>query len=123
MKRGKSTVEKGALETDIFRKILHTSKYLQIALLSIKTGAKIYLDTHESMDQFVGFKGGTGKCRIKGQEYIVENNDVIMIPAGTEGEIAKYDCHHSSNISGNLFNSDPGDNQKAKAKNLMKKIS
>ena len=123
MKRSKSNVENGALKTDIFRKILHTSKYLQIAMLSIKKGAEIALETHESMDQFFGFKGGKGKCIIDGQVYIVENGDVIIIPAGSEPEITKYDCHKTLKSSGNLFTSDLGDNFKIKAKNLMKKIS
>jgi hypothetical protein len=123
MKRIKSNLENGLLKTDIFRKILHTSKYLQIALLSIKTGAEIDLDPHDSMDQFFGIKGGKGKCIIKGQEYIVENGDVIIIPAGPDGEVTKYDCHNSPKISDNLFSSHLKDNLKSKGGNMMKKIS
>lgn len=123
MKTIKSTVKKGALKTDIFRKILHTSKYLQIAMLKIKKGAEVALETHESMDQFFSFKGGKGKCFIEGQEYVVENGDVIVIPAGSGPEITKYDCHRSSKPSGNVFTSDLGDNQQSNSKNQMKKIS
>jgi len=123
MKRSKSTVEDGALKTDIFRQILHTSKYLQIATLKIKRGAKVALETHESMDQFFGIKGGKGKCIIEGQEYVVENGDVIVIPAGSVPEITKYDCHKTAKSPGNLFTSDLGDSLKINSKNLMKKIS
>ena len=123
MKRVKSNIENGLLKTDVFRKILYTSQYLQIATLKIKKGAEVALETHERMDQFYGFKGGKGKCIIEGQEYVVENGDVIVIPAGSVPEITKYDCHKTAKSPGNLFTSDLGDSLKINSKNLMKKIS
>lgn len=114
MKRINGNAENGLLKNDFFRKILHTSKYLQVALLRLKPGAEIELETHESMDQYVGFRGGKGKCNVEGHEYIVENGDVIVIPAGSGNDVTKFDCHKISKTSGNFFTSSQKDNTRSK---------
>jgi mannose-6-phosphate isomerase-like protein (cupin superfamily) len=43
--------------------------------------------THKSVDQFFRFEGGKGKCIIDGNEYLVENGDAIVVPAGSEHNV------------------------------------
>jgi mannose-6-phosphate isomerase-like protein (cupin superfamily) len=93
MRRINYKVENGLLANELFRKTLHTSKYLQVSVLSLKPDMEINLGTHASMDQYFGFKGGKGKCIIEGHEYSVETGDVIVIPAGSENGVTKFDCH------------------------------
>jgi mannose-6-phosphate isomerase-like protein (cupin superfamily) len=123
MKKIRGKIEKTFLRNEFFKKILHTSKYLQIALLRLKPGAIISLEHHESMDQFFGFKGGKGKCLVEGHEYIVENGDVIIIPAGNEDEVIKFDCHKKVQGKNDFFNFNQKNVEKNKTKNVLKRIS
>ncbi len=123
MKRINSKIEKTFLRNEFVKKIVHTSKYLQIAILRLKPGAKINLVTHESMDQFFGFKGGKGKCTIESNEYIVENGDAIIIPAGSRSEVIKFNTHKKVNDTNDLFNFNRRNTEKNKSKNALKRIS
>ena len=123
MKRVKSNVKEAFLKNDFFIKILHTSRYLQIALLRLKPGAEISLETHDSMDQFFGFKGGKGKCFVEGKEYTVESGDVILLPAGSRDEVIKYDCHKKVRETNDFFNFNQKNTVRDKTKNVLKRIS
>ena len=106
MKRIKSNIEKRLFANNIFRKILYTGRYLHVELLKIKSGAKIDLESHLSMDQFFGFEGGKGRCIVEGREYIVESGDVLVIPAGSRDEVTKFDFHNRANSTNNFFTDD-----------------
>jgi mannose-6-phosphate isomerase-like protein (cupin superfamily) len=90
MKRLINNSRGDSLREGNFKNVLHSSKYLQVVLLNIKPGAKIGLKTDGNVDQFFGFKGGDGKCTIDGQEFVVGNGDVIIIPAGSDADITKF---------------------------------
>jgi mannose-6-phosphate isomerase-like protein (cupin superfamily) len=123
MKRIKSNMEKTFNKDEFFMKILHTSKYLQIAVMRLKPGAEIHLDTHISMDQFFGFKGGNGKCIVGGHEYLVENGDVIIIPADSRDEVIKFDRHKKAKSTIEFFNFNQRSLAGNKARNVLKRIS
>ncbi len=92
MKGFKSNIEKNALENENFRKVLYTSKHLQVVLMSLKPGEEIGEETHPSIDQFFRFEGGRGKCIIDGNEYRVDNGDVIVVPAGSKHNVINTDA-------------------------------
>lgn len=91
MKGFNSNIEKDALKNENFRKVLYTSKHLQLVLMSLKPGEDIGEETHPNIDQFFRFEGGKGKCIINGNEYLVENGDVIVIPAGSKHNVINTD--------------------------------
>lgn len=91
MKGFKSNIEKDALKNTNFRKVLYTSKHLQVVLMSLKPGEEIGAEIHKNVDQFFRFEGGKGKCIIDGNEYNVENGDVIVVPAGSKHNIINTD--------------------------------
>jgi mannose-6-phosphate isomerase-like protein (cupin superfamily) len=91
MKGFKSNIEKDALKNENFRKVLYSSKHLQVVLMSLKPGEDIGLETHVSTDQFFRFEGGKGKCIIDGNEYKVENGDAIVVPAGAKHNVKNTD--------------------------------
>lgn len=109
MKRIKNRLEEGIFKNEIFRKILYTNKYLQVALLRLNPGSVVGLKTHSSMDQFIGFEGEEGKCIVEGQEYKVESGDVIIIPACSKDEVTAIKCHKKALDSYKFFNSDKKD--------------
>ena len=91
MKGFKANIEKGALHNNDFRKVLYTSKHLQLVLMSLKAGEEIGGETHQDNDQFFRFEKGKGKCIIDGNEYNVKDGDVVIIPAGAKHNIINTD--------------------------------
>ncbi|MBL7892180.1 MAG: cupin domain-containing protein [Bacteroidia bacterium] len=87
MKGFKSSIEKDTLENTNFRKVLYTSKHLQLVLMSLKGGEEIGEEIHQDNDQFFRFESGTGKCIIDGNVYDVKDGDVIIVPAGAKHNI------------------------------------
>jgi mannose-6-phosphate isomerase-like protein (cupin superfamily) len=78
----KDNIEKATLENYNFRKVLYTGKHLQLVLMSLKAGEDIGSEVHPDHDQFFRFESGVGKCIIDESEYLVEEGDVIVVPAG-----------------------------------------
>lgn len=92
MKGFKSNIEKDALKNKNFRKVLYTSKHLQVVLMSLEPGEEIGEETHNSIDQFFRFEEGNGKCIIDGNVYNVESGDAIVIPAGSKHNVINTDA-------------------------------
>ena len=61
MKGFKTTIEKDTLENTNFRKVLYTSKYSQIVLMSLKPLEEIGMEIHAANDQF--FQIERASCR------------------------------------------------------------
>ena len=91
MKGFKSTIKKDSLENNNFRKVIYTGKHLQLVLMSLKVGEEIGEETHQNNDQFFRFESGSGKCIIDETEYLVNNGDVIVVPAGAKHNIINID--------------------------------
>jgi len=92
MKGFKSNIEKDALKNENFRKVLYTSKNLQLVLMSLKPGEEIGTEIHVNSDQFFRFESGKGKCIINENEYNVESGDVIVVPVGSKHNVINTDA-------------------------------
>ncbi|KND49301.1 MAG: hypothetical protein AB203_02800 [Parcubacteria bacterium C7867-008] len=75
-------IEKLSLENDLFRKVLYTSKHIQLVLMSIPVGEEIGAEKHE-LDQFIRIEEGEGKAVLDGVEHDLEDGSAVVIPAGT----------------------------------------
>ena len=83
----KTALEK---ETDVntdFRKVLYTSKHLQLVLMSLEVGEEIGEEIHLENDQFFRFESGIGRCSVNETEYFVKDGDVLIVPAGAKHNI------------------------------------
>ncbi|MFH1608708.1 MAG: cupin domain-containing protein [Patescibacteria group bacterium] len=88
MKKGyKTNIEKDTLENENFRKVLYTSKYSQLVLMSLLPKEEIGMEVHEDHDQFFRFEAGQGKVFIDGNEYEVKDGDATIVPAGAEHNV------------------------------------
>ena len=88
MKKGFNTnIEKETLENTNFRKVLYTGKHSQLVLMSLKPNEEIGMEVHTDNDQFFRFEKGEGKCVIDGNEYILSDGSVIIVPAGAQHNI------------------------------------
>lgn len=80
-------IEKEAKENTSFRKVLYTGKHSQLVVMSLKPGEDIGLEIHESLDQFFRFEAGKAKVLIDGEEFEVKEDDVVIVPGGSEHNI------------------------------------
>lgn len=92
MKGFKSNIEKDTLGNNNFRKVLYSGHHLQLVLMSLKPGEEIGEEIHHDTDQFFRFESGTGKCIIDGNEYQVEDGDLIIVPAGAKHNVINVDA-------------------------------
>ena len=65
-----------------FRRVLYTSKYSQLVLMSIAPGEEIGEEVHEDHDQFFRFEAGEGKVVINHVEHGVKDGSGVIVPAG-----------------------------------------
>lgn len=91
MKGFKTNIEKAAIENTNFRKVLYTSRHLQLVLMSLLPGEEIGSEIHSENDQFFRFEEGNGKCIINEKEYEIKDGDVVVIPAGARHNIINTD--------------------------------
>lgn len=87
MKGFYSNIEKDTLKNDNYRKVLYTSKYTQLVLMSLKPNEEIGMEIHSENDQFFRFEQGQGKCIIDGNEYELKDGVAIIVPSGAEHNI------------------------------------
>jgi len=92
MKGFKSDIKEEALKNENFRKVLYTSKNLQLVLMTLKPGEEIGAEIHVNSDQFFRFESGKGKCIINENEYNVESGDVVIVPAGSKHNVINTDA-------------------------------
>lgn len=87
MKGFKINIERDTLKNKNFRKVLYTSAYSQLVLMSLKPKEEIGSEVHEENDQFLRFEGGTGRVVIDDSKYTVKDGDAVVIPAGARHNV------------------------------------
>lgn len=83
MKGYKTNIEKETVENTDYRRVLYTGK-LQLVVMSLKQGEDIPTEVHDDIDQFIRIEKGQAMVRIDGEETNLEDDDIIIIPAGSE---------------------------------------
>jgi mannose-6-phosphate isomerase-like protein (cupin superfamily) len=79
-------IEKLTLENNNFRKVLYTTKFSQLVLMSLKSQEEIGEEIHD-VDQFFRFEKGRGKAVLDGVSQEVKDGDTVIVPAGTKHNI------------------------------------
>jgi mannose-6-phosphate isomerase-like protein (cupin superfamily) len=77
-------IEEATENNNNFRKVLYTSKYSQLVLINLKPKEEIGVKIHSDNDQFFHIEEGRGKCIIDGNEYELEDDVIVIVPAGAE---------------------------------------
>jgi mannose-6-phosphate isomerase-like protein (cupin superfamily) len=77
-------IEKVTKENRDYRRVLYTSNYTQLVLMSLKPGEEIGNEIH-GLDQFIRIEEGQGKVVLNNGETVYELKDdwAVIIPAGT----------------------------------------
>ena len=79
-------IEKATMNNDNFRKVLNTAEHSQLVVMSLLPGEEIGTEVHD-LDQFIRFESGRGKVILNGEEYEVEDDWAVVIPAGVEHNV------------------------------------
>ncbi len=82
-----TNIEAETLANDNFRKVLFTAPHSQLVLMSLLPSEEIGIEVHHDVDQFFRFEAGKGKSILNGEESVLENGDVLIVPAGTNHNI------------------------------------
>jgi mannose-6-phosphate isomerase-like protein (cupin superfamily) len=82
-----ANIEKDSLQNENFRKVVYTSKYSQLVLMSLKPKEEIGMEVHPENDQFFRIEKGKGKCIIDDHEYSLEDGVAIVVPSGAKHNI------------------------------------
>ncbi|PKN02859.1 cupin domain-containing protein [Candidatus Dojkabacteria bacterium HGW-Dojkabacteria-1] len=83
MKGYVDNIEDRTKENSSFRKVLFTGTYMQLVVMSLKPGEDIGEEVHDNVDQFFRVEEGEAKVIIGGEEHIVDEDMVIIVPAGS----------------------------------------
>ncbi|MFS8158598.1 MAG: cupin domain-containing protein [Candidatus Roizmanbacteria bacterium] len=87
MKGYTANIEKQSLENTYFRQVLYTGQHAQLVLMSLNPLEEIGTETHSTVDQFIRVEKGNAKAILDGEESILTDGDVIIVPAGVQHNI------------------------------------
>ena len=80
-------IEDRTEENTNFRKVLYTGTYMQLVVMSLKPGEDIGVEVHDTVDQFFRVEKGEGKVVMNGEETVVKEEMVFIVPAGVEHNV------------------------------------
>ena len=87
MKGFAGNIEDITKENENFRKVIYTGKFSQLVVMSLKPGEEIGAEVHETHDQFFRFEKGKAKVVIDDNEYQVEDDFAVIVPAGANHNV------------------------------------
>jgi mannose-6-phosphate isomerase-like protein (cupin superfamily) len=82
-------IEKESIKNSYYRKVLMTTKNMQLVVMSLKPETEIGLEKHARIDQFIRIEKGTGKAIIRNskkdviQTISLKDGSSLIIPKGT----------------------------------------
>lgn len=79
-------IEKETISNSNFRKVIFTTKELQLVLMSLKPNEEIGMEKHDS-DQFFRVDKGSGKCIINGKDHEISDGSAFVIPGNIEHNV------------------------------------
>jgi mannose-6-phosphate isomerase-like protein (cupin superfamily) len=78
----KTNIEKDTVDNKNYRKVLFTSKYSQLVLMSLKPGEEIGEEIHKDSDQFFRFEKGEGNFLLDKETFKVTDGSAVIVPIG-----------------------------------------
>ncbi len=87
MKGFTTDIETATRTNTNFRKVLYTGKHSQLVLMSLRPNEEIGMEVHPDNDQFFRFEMGQGNVIIDGNEYLVNDGTVVIVPAGAKHNV------------------------------------
>ncbi len=82
-----TNIEDVTKQNSNFRQVLYTGKHMQLVVMSLLVGEEIGKEVHETTDQFFRVEEGTLKFVVNGEETVVGEDGVFIVPAGSEHNV------------------------------------
>jgi len=79
-----TNIEREVISNGFYRRVLFTGTKMQLVVMSLKRGEDIPKEIHERTEQFIRIESGAAVVIVNGKEHHLKDDDVIIIPAGTE---------------------------------------
>ena len=77
-------MQKQTLANTCFRQVLFTGKHIQVVVMCLGPGEEIGDEVHQEVDQYFRIEQGEATFVFnEGQEHLVKDGDVVVVPAGT----------------------------------------
>jgi mannose-6-phosphate isomerase-like protein (cupin superfamily) len=80
-------IERATLDNGDFRRVVYTSKELQLVLMTLQPGEEIGEEVHDDVTQFFRFEAGAGEVWIDGRCNKVKADDAAIVPAGARHNV------------------------------------
>ena len=73
-------LEKMTTTNTDYRKVLGTTDGMQLVVMRLKPLEEIGSEVHPTTTQFIRIESGRGRCIIDGKQYILDDDDAVIIP-------------------------------------------
>lgn len=80
-------IEELTMQNNFFRQVLFTGPNCQLVVMSLLVAEEIGMEVHKSVDQFFRIEAGSAKFIMNGEESIVSEGMVAIVPAGVEHNV------------------------------------
>lgn len=87
----KNNIEKLTLHNNFYRKVIYTTKQMQLVLMNIPENQEIGEEVHKHNSQFIRIEGGSGTATVGTKKYRLKDGDAIIIPSGIKHNIRASD--------------------------------
>ena len=85
-----SNIEDETLGNDNFRKVLYTGPNMQLVVMTLQPGEDIGMEVHDEHDQFFRVEEGEVTVYIDGEEIILTDDEVAIVPAGKQHNVTNH---------------------------------
>ena len=80
-------IERITEQNEAYRKIVQTTREMQLVVMSLKSVERVPLETHIHASQFIRVESGSGVVLINGKRHHLSDGRSVIIPAGAQHEI------------------------------------
>jgi mannose-6-phosphate isomerase-like protein (cupin superfamily) len=86
----RANIERLTLKNTYYRKVLYTTKNMQLVVMSIPPGEEIGMEVHRNTSQFIRVEKGKAKAVVGNHKYYLKDGDIIIVPPGKKHNVINY---------------------------------
>lgn len=83
----RGNIENLTINNNNYRKVIHTTKNMQLVLMSLLPGEEIGMEVHKKTSQFIRLEGGKATAIIRGKYFYLKDGDSIIVPPGSKHNV------------------------------------
>ena len=87
MKYFHGNIDKQTRKNKYYRKVVFTSKNMQLVFMSLPYGTEIGSEIHKKTSQFIRVESGKGRAIINSKSLVLKKDFAVLIPPNTKHNI------------------------------------